>query len=55
MSHTHTHLRPRLEPSTELQASGLLLLRVVQAFAAAMATVQRERIRPQRVRPLHRV
>ena len=54
MSHTRPDLGPRLEPSTDLQASGLLL-RVVQALAAAMATVQRERIRPLRERPLHRV
>jgi hypothetical protein len=55
MSHTTPDVRPPLEPSTELRASGLLLLRVVQAVAAAMATVQRERIRPLRERPLHRV
>jgi len=41
--------------ATELQASGRMLARLAQAMAAALVTVQRERIRPREPRPLHRV
>lgn len=41
--------------ATELQVSGRMLARLAQAMAAALVTVQRERIRPREPRPLHRV
>lgn len=40
---------------SELQASGRVLARLVEAMAAALMNVQRERIRPRVPRPLHRV
>jgi len=41
--------------AADLQASGRLLARLAQSIAAALVTVQRERIRPRESRPLHRV
>lgn len=41
--------------ATEVHASGRVLARLAQAMAAALLTVQRERIRPRVPRPLHRV
>lgn len=41
--------------ASELQASGRVLARLAQAMAAALITVQRDRIRPRTPRPLHRV
>jgi hypothetical protein len=43
------------ESAGELQASGRIVVRVVQALAVAMASVQKDRIRPTRTRPMHRV
>ena len=41
--------------AADLQASGRLLARLAQTMAAALVTVQRERIHPHKSRPLHRV
>ncbi len=41
--------------AADLHASGRLLARLAQTMAAALVTVQRDRIRPREPRPLHRV
>jgi hypothetical protein len=55
MSTAVTVISANPESAGELQASGRIVVRVVQALAVAMATVQKDRIRPTQERPMHRV
>jgi len=55
MSTAVTVIAAKPESADELQASGRIVVRVVQALAVAMAAVQQNRIRPTRTRPMHRV
>jgi hypothetical protein len=55
MTNTTSTPAPSGATTTEVQASGRVLARLAQAMAAALVTVQRERVRPRVPRPLHRV